>query len=79
MPCRVGITTRPEARKSEWAAKHPTLRNWRILYTTYSKSVAQAKETEYAADNGCEYGPGGSDAGGKWSVYHFIYGEGSNH
>lgn len=31
MPCRVGITTRPEERRAEWERLVIGMSNWRIL------------------------------------------------
>ena len=80
MPCRVGITTNLKERRAHWEGEHPSLRSWKTLLRTSSKTVAQAKETVYAGANGCEHGPGGGGPqSATWYVYHFIYGTRSNH
>ena len=73
MPCRVGITTNPEARKAAWQSKVVGMKNWRILKQFRSKSKAQEYETQYAVRYGCQASPGGADAVGTWYVYRFDY------
>ena len=73
MPCRAGITTRPEERRAEWERQVVGLTNWRILGTYRSRQEAQAHENRYAQQTGCRAGAGGSDAPGLWHVYRFDY------
>ena len=73
MPCRVGITTRPEKRKSEWEREVIGLRNWEIIGSYPTKSQAQAHEDRYANQHGCIAAHGGADAPGIWYVYRFDY------
>jgi hypothetical protein len=61
MPCRVGITTNPEARKSQWASRCIGMTNWRILGTYRAETT------------GCHAHPGGNEAPGLWYVYRFDY------
>lgn len=49
MPRGVGITTNPENRRAHWASRFPkTFRDWQVAGACYSKSRAQARETELA-------------------------------
>lgn len=73
MPCRVGITTRPDTRRTEWEAKVVGLSGWRIIGTHRSRAAAQEQESSYATRNGCQAHGGGRDANGPWSVYRFDY------
>lgn len=73
MPCRVGITTRPEERKAEWEREVVGLQNWQILGTYSSRQKAQDHEDRYAARTGCLASHGGPDVTGKWNVYRFDY------
>lgn len=71
--CRVGITTDPDRRKTEWELKYPNLHDWKILHRGLSKTEAQTRETEESRARGCDSGPGGreSEDDKKWSVYYF--------
>ncbi len=73
MPCRVGITTRPEERRAEWENKVVGLSNWRILNSYPTKQQAQQHEDRYAVQTGCKASHGGPDAPGLWHVYRFDY------
>lgn len=73
MPCRVGITTDPDTRRSAWESRVTGLRNWQILGKYTNRSDAQAHETRYAKTYGCKASPGGADARGLWYVYRFDY------
>ncbi len=73
MPCRVGITTNPEARKSQWASRCIGMTNWRILGTYRDRDSAQQHENRYAETTGCHAHPGGNEAPGLWYVYRFDY------
>jgi len=73
MPCRVGITTRPDERRAEWERRVVGLTNWRIIGEYHSRQKAQAHEERYAQQTGCQAWPGGSDAPGPWYVYRFDY------
>lgn len=74
MPCRIGITTDPDRRKSEWEGKYPTLTNWELLKGPLAtKQEAQVSETTLSQDLGCESAPGGDDPFVKWYVYKFDY------
>ena len=73
MPCRVGITTNPDARRAHWQGQVVGFRDWRILKTFTNRSKAQEYETQYAARYGCQASGGGADAPGTWYVYRFDY------
>ncbi len=73
MPCRVGITTNPDARKAYWQNKVVGLKGWRILKRFGSKAKAQEYETWYASRYSCQASPGGASASGSWYVYRFDY------
>jgi hypothetical protein len=83
MPCKVGITTDPEARRTYWKDQTIGFTNWQILDTFRSKAAAKEYETAYALRHGCEVALGDSDAFGKakesateyewWYIYHFDY------
>ena len=76
MPCRVGMTTDPTARRKFWENKHPTLKNWRILASDLSRQMAQQRENREARERGCQASGGGDDPdkpGARWSVYCFEY------
>ena len=73
MPCRVGITTDPNARRAYWQTQIIGLTNWRILGSYRSRLQAQQYETQYAARYGCQAAPGGAGARGPWYVYRFNY------
>ena len=73
MPCRVGITTDPEARRAFWQSRVVGFTNWRILKTFRSRIAAQQYETEYASRYGCRAAPGGAHAPGPWYIYRFDY------
>jgi len=73
MPCRVGITTDPNARRAYWESQVVGLRDWRILKTFSRKAEAQEYETQYAAKYGCQAHAGGADTPGTWYVYRFDY------
>ena len=73
MPCRVGITTNPGARRAYWQNQVVGFASWRILKNFRNKAAAQEYETQYALRYGCQAAPGGADAPGTWSVYRFDY------
>ena len=74
MPCQVGITMSPTQRRAQWEQERPTLRNWQILETCYSKSAAQRRETALAQQYGCNAHPGGGGPeNATWYVYYFQY------
>ena len=73
MPCRVGITTKPNERKIVWERNVVGLTRWRILTYFRSKEKAQAYENEYAKKYGCQAHAGGPDTPGTWYVYRFDY------
>jgi hypothetical protein len=76
MGCRVGITTDPERRQSEWETVYKNLRQWQILGTYAKREDAQALETKTAEEHGCEASPGGNEPDNpnvQWSVYHFYH------
>jgi len=73
MPCRVGITTNPQRRRSDWENQVVGLTNWRILAQYRTKSKAQEHENRYAARIGCLAHAGGPDTPGIWHVYRFDY------
>ncbi len=73
MPCRVGITTDPDARQAYWQNQVVGFRNWQILNSFRSKEEAQGYETRYARRHGCQASAGGADVPGTWHVYRFDY------
>lgn len=73
MPCRVGITTNPSARKIDWQSKVVGFKNWRLLAACSSRKAAQKYEDWYAERYRCQAFPGGADAPGRWYVYRFDY------
>ena len=74
MPCRVGITTDPEERKSYWQGRHPNMYGWVIVARYPTKTQAQARETSEARARGCQSSPGGGGPErGNWCVYYFQY------
>ncbi len=80
MPCRVGITTNPMARKTHWEREVVGLSNWKESRVG-SKAKAQQEENKrknncnQAGKRGTCYGnPGGGDPdNGTWYVYEFDY------
>ena len=73
MPCRAGITTRPDERKKEWKQKEPTMRNWKLVGPFPSREAAQAWEDQQLL---CTKHGGGSDPDGiltEWYGYRFDY------
>jgi hypothetical protein len=83
MPCKVGMTTKPEERRTYWENQAAGFTNWRILETFRSKAAAKEYQIAYALRHGCEADLGGSDIAGTsrepaaeyewWYVYHFDY------
>lgn len=73
MPCRVGITTRPEERKAEWERQVAGMHNWEIIGQYSSKEQAQAHEDRKAQAHVCQASHGGDGSAGTWYVYHFKY------
>lgn len=73
MPCRVGISTRPEQRKSEWEREVIGMTNWKILGKYPIKKEAQEHENRYARTTGCKASHGGPHTPGTWYVYRFDY------
>ena len=73
MPCRVGITTNPIGRKSQWDNKVVRSKKWRIIGKYRSKDKAQAHESRYAKRTGCRSVAGGPSKPGMWYVYRFDY------
>jgi hypothetical protein len=83
MPCKVGITTDPEAGEAYWQSQTIGFTNWQILEIFRSKAAAKEYETHYALRHGCEAPLGAPDSpiiGRKpateyewWYVYHFDY------
>ena len=75
MPCRIGMTTDLEGRKTYWESEYRNLRDWQVLAGPIStKDEAQRIETQLAAKHGCESSPGGTDPDSpyaKWYVYGF--------
>jgi len=72
MPCRAGITTRPEVRKKEWEQREPTMRNWQRFGPFSSRLAAQ----EWEDRQPCEKHSGGDepDTPAVWYGYRFDYG-----
>ena len=74
MACRVGITSRPNRRRSEWRQKHPRLRRWKLQGPYPTKTKAQAREDALAKQLGCVAHHGGAgQERAKWYVYYFEY------
>jgi hypothetical protein len=83
MPCRIGMTTNPEAGQAYWQNQAIGFTNWEILEIFRSKAAAKEYETYYALRHGCEasLGASGSPILGRepatehewWYVYHFDY------
>ena len=74
MACQVGMTTNPEQRKAQWKAQRPSLRNWQIVDTCYSKTAAQRREREIAQQYGCNWGEGGQGPeNATWYIYYYQY------
>ena len=74
MACRIGITTDQQERRQYWRSRHPSLRNWRILETLFSKTSAQQAETRLSQQHGCVASPGGAGPEyATWYVYYFEY------
>lgn len=73
MPCRVGITTRLEARRAEWERSVVGLRNWQSFGPFASRQQAQEAEDRLAAQYGCQAHHGGATVRGPWYVYKFDY------
>lgn len=83
MPCRIGITTKPDESRAYWQNQVTGFTNWQILNTFRSKAAAKEYETGYALRNGCEAALEDSYAPrtGReyevqydwWYVYHFDY------
>jgi len=83
MPCKIGITTNPEAGQVYWHDRVTEFTNWEILEIFRSKAAAKEYETAYALRHNCEEALGDSDSPsiGReplteyewWYVYHFDY------
>lgn len=73
MPCRVGISTRPEQRKIEWEREVIGMTNWKTIGKYSTKKEAQEHENRYARKTGCQASHGGPDTPGTWYVYRFDY------
>ena len=74
MACRVGITMDPDRRRAEWRRRYPSMFDWTIVATYYSKAAAQRAETNAAATQGCVASPGGGGPeNAKWYLYRFYY------
>ncbi len=73
MGCRIGMSTDPEERKRYWESQYEGFADWEILAEGLSKDAAQEKETELAAQRGCESSPGGEGPDEGWSVYYFTF------
>jgi len=44
MPCRTGITTRPEELRVEWFRAYPTMHNWHVFGPFLNREQAEAWE-----------------------------------
>lgn len=72
MPCRAGITTRPDERRKEWLQRRPGMRNWEATPFS-SRATAQVWED---AQYSCEKSGGGADPdspGATWYGYRFDF------
>jgi hypothetical protein len=84
MPCRVGMTTRPDERRTKWETRVIGFANWQILNSFRSEAAAKEYANAYAIRNGCESSlddpePRGSPRDYEerydwWYVYYFEYG-----
>ncbi len=83
MPCRIGITADPEARRVYWQNQVAGFANWEILETFRSRTAAKEFETAYALRHRCEASLGDADMPVTareaatehdwWYVYHFDF------
>ncbi len=74
MPCRVGMTSNPAARKAYWKSQHPKMRNWDIIAKKLTYKEAHEKEKAAAKRYRCTAHSGGLKKRGKvYSVYRFDY------
>jgi len=76
MPCRVGITTRPEELKEEWKARVSGFHGWQLLERTRDQEKARELQNHYARRFNCI--ASGSDeelenSDALWYVYSFVY------
>lgn len=73
MPCRVGMTTNPQRRKSEHENDVRNLRNWQIIASGLTREEAAEREQREAQTRGCDRHGGGADPDRprEWSVYYF--------
>jgi hypothetical protein len=75
MQCRIGITTNLASRKSYWESVCRNLRDWQVIAGPLAtKAAAQAEETRFARQHGCDSAPGGDDpedTNAQWWVYGF--------
>lgn len=72
MPCRVGITTDPIERRRHWEGEYRSFRQWRVAGRYSSKAAAQAAETLFAGEWGCDaHAGGGGPEYAVWYVYVF--------
>ena len=84
MPCRIGITTKPEESRAYWQHRVAGFANWEIVNSFKSERAAKEYETQFALRDGCEAALGGGGAPPSadeartdynwWYVYHFSYG-----
>lgn len=73
MPCKAGITTRPDERKKEWRIKYPTMRGWTVVDPYPNRKAAQDWENRQTM---CERHGGGDEPdlpGAQWYGYRFDY------
>ena len=76
MACRVGITTDPDQRKTEWLREHPHLTNWRVMGPYSTREKAQHAESALAFQLNCDSSHGGNDpddSSASWWLYTFDY------
>lgn len=53
MSCRVGMTTKPEDKRTYWQTAVEGFANWQILTSFKSKAAAKEYGVAYALRNGC--------------------------
>ena len=84
MSCRVGMTTKPENKRTYWQTAVDGFSNWQILNSFKSKAAAKEYGVAYAIRNGCESSLDDPEPPIRerdyeveydwWYVYYFEYG-----
>ena len=73
MPCRAGITMRPQERRVEWLRECPTMYNWEVFGPFESREGAQAWKDQQRRRARSGAGAEVGVAGARWWGYHFGY------